>query len=190
MLCCKLKEWVWTETGKGDRLGGDSRVGPSPLSERPAPLHSLQTRTERDQGPASFRCRPVCATAACSAFALPCSPASAITHACYPICICPCVSIHHHVRQDRPVFCKDCPAGSHTTGTALSNPCTVFCIVHPFLFISRGKPGTALGSRLLSCPCIGSQRLHLGSLATLFKWPVGRRMACRVRVSCLHQLGV
>ena len=29
VLLCKLREWVWTETGKGDRLGGDSRLGPS-----------------------------------------------------------------------------------------------------------------------------------------------------------------
>ena len=64
------------------------------------------------------------------------------------------------------------------------------CIGQPatFLFISRGKPGTALGSRLPSCSCIGSQRLHLGSLSTLFKWPVGWHMACQVRVSCLQQL--
>ena len=47
-------------------------------------------------------------------------------------CICPSF-IHYHVRQDHPLFCRDCPAGSYITGTAMSSPCTVFCI-HPSIY--------------------------------------------------------
>ena len=53
--CCKLREWVWTESGKGDRLGGDGRLGPSPFSERPALPHPFQNLTDQTTGqPASY----------------------------------------------------------------------------------------------------------------------------------------
>ena len=56
--CCKLREWVWTKTGKGDRLWGDT-VGPIPFLDRPAPPHSLHNLIGPYQRPASFICQPV-----------------------------------------------------------------------------------------------------------------------------------
>ena len=93
--------------------------------------------------------------------AMPCLPASAITPCLLPLFALP---LHHPspCAPGSPVFCKDCPAGSHTTGTASSSPCTIclhlpsssylcFCIIHPVHV--REEPGTALGSRLLPCSC-------------------------------------
>ena len=52
----KLREWVGTETGKGDRWEGDRRVGPSPPSEWPAPPHSLHQPALHGRRPANFIC--------------------------------------------------------------------------------------------------------------------------------------
>ena len=80
---------------------------------------------------------------------MPCLPASSLTPCLLAlVCICPSPSITMCARiiaqvagtalqaapltivfacvGDQPLFCKDCPAGSYTTGTALSSPCTVF----------------------------------------------------------------
>ncbi len=50
----KLREWVWTVTGKGDRWEGNSWVGPSPLFEWPAPPHSLHQPALHGGRPANF----------------------------------------------------------------------------------------------------------------------------------------
>ena len=52
----KLREWVWTETGKGDRWEGDVSVGPSPPPEWPAPPHSLHQPALHGKRPANFIC--------------------------------------------------------------------------------------------------------------------------------------
>ena len=182
--CYKLREWVWTETGKGDRLGGDSRVGPSPFSERPAPPHSLHkphgTRPEAGQ----LR-MPACLCyifwSALPCLAMPHLPASDITPCLIPYLHCPCV--HHPSMCARIIasVCQDCPAGNHTRGLHLSSPC-----VHLFLHPVHLHPFPCLCLRArdrIEQP--GHLFLHKGH----FKWPVGRRMACRVRVSCLQQLG-
>ena len=168
VLCCKLREWVWTETGKGDRLGGDSRVGPSPCSERPAPPHSLQTHAERDQRPASFTCRPVVLYRLFRiCLAMPCSPASAITP-----CLLPCLHLLlcHRSSPCAPgssSVCKDCPAGSHITGTALSSLC-IGCINHSCVLLPSihfHEPETAVSS-LATSSCTKEPETALGSLAT------------------------
>ena len=120
LFCCfKLREWAWTKTGKGDRLGGDRRLGPSPLPERPAPPHSLHkphgTRPEAGQlrMPACVVLhRLVRIALPCHAsFACLCHDPMPATLFALPLCY------HHHVRQDHlQVFCKDCPAGSQTRG--------------------------------------------------------------------------
>ena len=96
-------------------------------------------------------------------------------------------------------FCKDCPAGSYTTGTELSSPCTVFlhlpsspsssiCVFASSIQFTSRSQGLHWAAGYLPVLAQGSQRLHLGSLATPFKCPVGWHMACQVRVSCLQQL--
>ena len=71
MILCKLREWVWTETGKGDRLGGRQegrsepafRVAsttalPPPTSisrQKAGQLHLLAVATR--QGAGNFICR-------------------------------------------------------------------------------------------------------------------------------------
>ena len=169
-MCCKLREWVWTETGKGDRLGGDRRLGPSPPSERPAPPHSLQTHKERDQRPASFTCQPVVLDRLFR-MALPCHALFAcLCHNPMPatlVCVCPCV---HSITMCARIIAQ-------AAGTALqAAPSTiVFACVHVHPVHHREEPGTALGSRLPPCTCAHScihfmnQRLHLGSLAPCFK---------------------
>ena len=143
-MLCKLREWVWTETGKGDRLEGDSRVGPSPPSEQPAPPHSLHEPPERDQRPASFTCRPVVlqrpvpALSAC--LCLDPMPATLVS------CICPCI----------PSITMCARFIAQVAGTALqAAPSTiVFACVHDHPVHFREEPGTALGSRLPPCPCV------------------------------------
>ena len=85
------------------------------------------------------------------------------------VCIAPC---HHPTmcaRIIQQVFCKDCPAGSPIIHHSLC-----FCILY---IHSRGardcieQPDT-------------SRFLYKGH----FKWPVGWRTVCRVRVSGLQQL--
>jgi len=139
--------------------------------------------------------------------AMPCLPASAITPCLLPLFAFAPVFIPSPCVPGSSRKLQRLPCRQPHTWTALVQPVHRFvfaCVIHlvhvkgeawdcigqpaTFLFISRGKPGTALGSRLPSCSCIGSQRLHLGSLAILFKWPVGWHMACQVRVSCLQQL--
>ena len=132
--CCKLREWVWTKTGKGDRLGGDSRVGPSPFLDRPAPPHCLH-RTSRTRPEAGHLHMPAC----CAVFAGPHLPCHAL-FACLcldhmPValgCIAP-MSPSNHVRQDHlQCFARTALQAAHTTGTALCSPYLfVFCI-HPF----------------------------------------------------------
>jgi len=154
--CCKLREWVWTETGKGDRLGGDNGLSPSPPSERPAPPHSLHrtSRTIPDhpgRRPASHAGLVVLQflVRICHAsFACLCHNPMPATLFALPLCH------HHHVRQDHPVFCKDCPAGSLITGLHLSSPCIHFVFLHPSPAIHSSEPETALSSLATSSSCI------------------------------------
>ena len=155
--CCKLREWVWTKTGKGDRLGGggDGRFGPSPFSERPAPPHSLQNLTGPDQRPASFICRPVFVLHLLVRICHALLPAFALPPCLLALgCICPHVTIQPFAPEPSLVLCKDCPAGSHTTWTALRSPCFI-CIQSILCFVSihSKEPGTALSSRLPPCSC-------------------------------------
>ena len=59
----KLREWVWTETGKGDRLGG-RQLGRSEPAFRVASTTALPSPTSIEQGkrPANFTCRLCFAT--------------------------------------------------------------------------------------------------------------------------------
>ena len=50
----KLREWVGTVTGKGDRWEGDDRVGLSPPPEWPEPPHSLHLPALHGERPANF----------------------------------------------------------------------------------------------------------------------------------------
>ena len=137
-MCCKLREWVRTETGKGDRLGGDSRLGPSPPSERPAPPPDLK---EPHQRPASFICQPVCATAACSGLTL--LPASATTPCLLAlVCVCPYVSIHHHVRQDRQCL-QGLPCRHPHRGDCVEQPVHRSCI-HPVYFCAFASAASSI----------------------------------------------
>ena len=58
MILCKLREWVWTETGKGDRLGG-RQWGRSEPAFRVASTTALPPPTSNEQGkrPANIICR-------------------------------------------------------------------------------------------------------------------------------------
>ena len=180
-MFCKLREWVWTETGKCDRLGGRQK-GRSEPAFRPACTTALpQEPPELDKRPASFTCRPVCDTAACAGLCRPCHALSA--------CLCldpmpasPCLrlphSIHYHVRQDHRASCGDCPAGSPADhcvclrrcpssilqglpcrqlhhGTALSSPCTVLCSLR-----SCQRGGLGLHWAAGHIPC---RQLHTGA---------------------------
>ena len=150
-MCCKLREWVWTETGKGDRLGGDNGLSPSPPSERPAPPHSLHrtSRTIPDAG--QLHMPDWLCYSSWSAFAMPRLPASAITPCLLPYLHCPCVTITMCARTIQQAFCQDCPAGSHTRGLHLSSPCIhhlVLSFVLAFCPSIHEEPGTALSSRL------------------------------------------
>ena len=133
---------------------------------------------------------------------MPCLPASTMTPCLLPLFAFAPVFIHHHVRQDHPVL-QGLPCRQPHTGTALVQLVHRFCVLHPsspfvFLhlpsaassiqFMSRGSQGLHWAAGYLPVLAQGSQRLHLGSLATPFKWPVGWHMACRVRVSCHQQL--
>ena len=160
---------MWTETGKGDRLGGNGRLGPSPPSEWPAPPHSLH-RTSRTIPKAGQLHMPACCATVPGPH-LPCLVACP----CHdhmpaaPVCIVPC---HHPTmcaRIIQKVFCKDCPAGSPIIHHSLC-----FCILS---IHSRGARD-----------CIEQPATSLFLHKSHFKWPVGRRMACPVRVSCLQQL--
>ena len=91
----KLREWVWTETGKGDRWEGDRRVGPSPPSEWPAPPHSLHQPALHGKRPANFICWllfttrpvPVGSSAGCVCLQRPCSAG----FVCLPTFAMPCL---------------------------------------------------------------------------------------------------
>ena len=93
MFCwCKLREWVWTETGKGDRLGGDSRVGPSPLSERLAPPHSLHRTTRTIPEAGQLPLPACCATVPdLHCLAMPRLPAFVRSPCLLPYLHCPCI---------------------------------------------------------------------------------------------------
>ena len=114
LFCGKLREWVWTATGTGDRVGGDRRLGPSPPSERPAPPHSLQTGWNHTRGrPASLVGLLCCSRLFCKD--LPCHASSAcLCHhpmpasPCLRLPLCPSITMCARNSQ----FCKDCPAGS------------------------------------------------------------------------------
>ena len=139
--CCKLREWVWTKTGKGDRLGGDSRLGPSLFLDRTAPLHSLHNLTGPDQRPVSFECRPVLCCSCWSVFAMPC-----ICHALFaclcldpmpasPLLHCPCVTISTMCARTIHLQCfartalqAATPQGLHCAARAL----LFFFCIHPF----------------------------------------------------------
>ena len=150
----------------------------------PSSRHHRTPSTEPhgpDQRPASYVCRPVCA--ALAGPHLPCHALFACL--CLDPCLLPLLYLplcHHPTMCTRTisfsVFCKECPAGSHTTRTALRSPCIV-CIqsILCFTSIHSKEPETALCSPATSF-------LHKDQ----FKWPVGWRMACRVRVSCLQRL--
>ena len=125
---------------------GDSRVGPSPPSEWPAPPHSLHQPPFHGKRLANFICwlllrglcrqlrllavfaaRPVPATSSAGCLlqrpchAMPCLPTFAMIHAYCPRSFCPvlfCIPppVHYHVRQDHRARCRDCPDGSCNTG--------------------------------------------------------------------------
>ena len=94
-----------------------------------------------------------------------------------PTIVFACVSAHS-------VFCRDCPAGSRTRGLHWCRPCTIcVCLRHPVHFSE--EPGTALGSRLPPCACVHCSTAFisrrrpgtaLGSLAPCFEngmWHAG-----------------
>ena len=151
-------------------MGGDSRVGPSPPSERPELPQSLQTHTERDQRLASFRCRPACCIA-CSALpclAMPRLPASTITPcllALFALYLCH----HHHERQDHLQCFAKTALQAASPRDCIKQPMHrllhsvhfVFCIC-PFPF---HEPETAVSS-LATSSCTKEQETALGSLAT------------------------
>ena len=135
--CCKLRKWVWTKTGKGDRLGGggDSRVGPSPFLERPAPPHSFRNLTGPYQRLASFICRPVVLhllVRVC--FALPHLPALSLTPCLLPFFHCPCV--HHPTMCARTIHLQCFARTALQAATPPGLQCaahTLLCFcIHPF----------------------------------------------------------
>ncbi len=119
----KLREWVCTVTGKGDRWEGNSWVGPSPLFEWPAPPHSLHQPALHGKRPANFICwlavmlRGLCrsdrlpAVFACSGLVLP---------ACLPVHLCHALpatfAIHAH-----------CPCPPAPVLFAFPAPCSLPC---------------------------------------------------------------
>ena len=151
-------------------MGGNSRVGPSPCSERPAPPHSLQTNTERDQRPASFTCQPVVLSHLFH-MALPCHALFAcLCHNPMPATLLFALPLCHHPQP--------CAPGSFSVLQRL--PCRqphhwdcieqlVHRFLHPVQFHPvhfREEPGTSLGSRLPPCSCTKEPETTLGSLAT------------------------
>ena len=135
MFCwCKVREWVWTETGKGDRLGGDSRVGPSPFSERPAPPHSLH-RTSRTIPEAGQLHMPACCAVSRSnmpvriCLAMPHLLAFVMTPCLLALFALPLCSPTHHVRQDHPGKClQRLPCRQPHTGDCV-------CAAHASIFL-------------------------------------------------------
>ena len=103
----KLREWVWTETGKGDRWEGDSQVGPSPPSEWPAPPHSLHQPPSQGKA-GQLHLLAVCCKACAGHFIRRLFAATALSchalpaHLCHP-CLLPSI-------LRLPPFCSAFPA--------------------------------------------------------------------------------
>ena len=141
--CCKFREWVWTKTGKGDRMGGDRRLGPSPPSERPAPPHSLYNLTDHTRG------RPAHAGLLVLQFlvriALPCLVACLIITPCLLplICIAPVSSSSTMCARIIQCFARtalqaasprDCIGAARALFASIISLC---CASHPYISMSQ-----------------------------------------------------
>ena len=132
----KLREWVCTVTGKGDRWEGDRQGRSEPALQVPAPPHSLHQPALHGERPANFVCWLLCFFKACAGrivrrlcspaaalfcrlclpaatFAMPCPlPSSFLPRSfcfAHPPCSFPCA-------PGSSKSCKDCPVGSYNTG--------------------------------------------------------------------------
>ena len=113
--------------------------------------------------------------------AMPCLPASALTPCLLPfflhLPLCPSITMCARIST----CCKDCPAGSYTTGTELSSPCTVFlhlpfssiCVFASSIQFTSRSQGLHWAAGYFPVLAQGSQRLHLGSLATPLQMSCG-----------------
>ena len=130
----KLREWVWTGTGKGDRLGG-RQVGRSEPAFRVASTTALLPPTCTARREAGQHLRLLFRREACAGRIVRrlCSPAAALfCRLCLPVHLCHAMTTAH-VHQPpfyfalSPLFismcariavqgCKDCPVGSYNTG--------------------------------------------------------------------------
>ena len=131
----KLREWVWTETGKGDRWEGDRKVGPSPPSEWPAPSHSLHQPALHGKRPANFIgwlfcCEACTGRIVCSCFFKACAgrivcrlclPAAALVcRLCVPARLCHAmptaliILAPVHFALSTPLFIPCAPGSSFT----------------------------------------------------------------------------
>ena len=133
----KLREWVWTVTGKGDRSEGDGQVGrsepafgvarttalppPTCTARREAgPLRLLavvvflQGLSRSDRPPAVFACSGLVQQAVLTRHLCHAMPTAHIHQPPFYFALPP--PVHFHVRQDRRGSCKDCPVGSYNTG--------------------------------------------------------------------------
>ena len=189
-MLCKLREWVWTETGKGDRLGG-RQSGRSEHAFQVAsttalpPQTSLNETRGRPASPAGLF-RPC--------LAMPCLPASALTPCLLALVFCsypvPSITMCNRITQVARTALQAAAHGD-CIGAARAPFCVCLRPFHPAHVKGEawdciGQPATFLCSfrHLLHEPetAFGQP----GSL--LQEWPVGWHMACRVRVSCRQQL--